>query len=448
MAFTISYVYQAIDRFSPVAGKIGAAFSRVAAKSRKLAQNLKKTSRQLRSLGADLSLKVSAPLAAFAGLALKASANMETLQTSFVSMTGSADKAKEVVADLVDFTAKTPFQLTGVGTAAKQLLSFGVQTGNLLPIMKQLGDVAATVDKPIEEIAAIFGKAKAKGKVMTEELLQLAEKGIPIIDVLADRFGVTKDVIFEAASKSQISFDVLAEAMETMTKKGGFAFKGMENQSKTLAGKFSTLKDNVNLSLAAIGDTLVKTLDIKGLLDGLTIGLQSITIGIQSFAAENPMLTKFLVIMTGIVAILGPLAVGIGLVGLALGVAFAPVTLITLAIAALIAGGVLLVENWDAISDAIGGTIAIIIERVDKVVSAFKSLSLSSIGGAIGALFGFGGGGGEAQIKANPEVVTQRERSTVDINMNVRDQSGAVSGVESKVKGSANFNVGRNMAGA
>jgi tape measure domain-containing protein len=447
MAFTISYVYQAIDRFTPAAKKIGTAFKRVTAKARKLTQNLKKTSRQLRSFGADLSLKVSAPLAAFAGLALRASANMETLQTSFVSMTGSADKAKEVVADLVDFTAKTPFQLEGVGAAAKQLLSFGVETGNLLTIMQQLGDVAATADKPIESIAAIFGKAKAKGKAMTEELLQLAEKGIPIIDVLAKRFGVTKDVIFEAASKSQISFDVLAEAMETMTKKGGFAFKGMENQSKTLAGKFSTLKDNVNLSLAAIGDTLVKTLDIKSLLDGLTIGFQSITIGIQSFGAENPKLAKFLVIMTGVLALLGPLAVGIGVLGLVLGTAFAPVTLAIVGISALIAAGVLLKENWIEIGEVIGGTIDQIISRFNRLVEALRPDFLISAFKAVGAFATAETRGGSA-APVNNSIVTQRDRSSVDINMNIRDQSGAVTGVESKVKGSANFNVGQNMAGA
>jgi tape measure domain-containing protein len=446
MAFTISYVYQAIDRFTPAAKKIGTAFSRVTGKARKLTQNLKKTSRQLRSLGADLSLKVSAPLAAFAVLALRASANIETLQTSFESLLGSTEKAKNVVADLVDFTAKTPFQLEGVGKAAKQLLAFGVAQDQLLPTLKQLGDIAAGANVPLTDIASIFGKAKSKGKLMTEELLQLSERGIPIIDLLAKRFGVTKDVIFEAASKSQISFKFMEDAFGTLTAEGGIFFDQMKKQSGTLAGIFSTLKDNVNLSLAAIGDTLVETLDLKELITGLIIGLQSITVSIQAFAAENPKLTKFLVIMTGILAILGPLAVGIGLVGLALGTAFGPVTLIVVGIAALISAGVLLMDSWKKIGAVIGGIIDKIVERFDRLVSA---VSIGDIGGAfsaIGSLLGFGTGEGPEQIKANPDLITQRERSAIDINMNIRDQSGAVTGVESKVKGSANFNVGRNMA--
>lgn len=492
MAFSISYIYQAIDKYTPIAKKIALVNKKIADATKTMAskltsagnklrgfktrlsqvnQKLKGTLTSLRSVGASLSLRLTAPLGVFAGVALTASAKIETLQTSFESLLGSAEKAKDVVGDLINFTAKTPFQLEGVGKSAKQLLAFGVVQKELLPTLKQLGDIAAGANVPLSDIALIFGKAKSKGKLMTEELLQLSERGIPVIDLLAKRFNVTKNVIFEAASKSQISFGMMEDAFKELTSESGIFFDQMGKQSKTLAGIFSTFRDNVNLALAAVGDTLVETLDIKGLMNTVIIGIQMITTSIRGFAAEHPQLTKFLVVMTGIVAILGPLAAGIAVIALALGAAFAPIALITLGLAAVVAAGWVLADNWAEISDAIGGTIAVLVDQftafVDRVVGTFSAIPkafgqiMDSVMESITVDFG----NIEGRLKGVlPDFITKHlfdekpvtqptvdpsviagGRSRVDINMSLRDREGIIQNTNTRTSGAANFNLGRNM---
>ncbi len=386
MAFNISYVYEIINKASGPLKKIAEAQTTVArgaakaatvarrfgAALEKLRQKASAASSKMRSLGGSLTLKVTAPLGVLAGMALKSSANLETLQTSFESMLGSADKARDTVKQLVDFTARTPFQLEGVGKSAKQLLAFGVASKDLLPTLSVLGDISAGANVPLTEMAAIFGKIKAKGKAYTEELLQMSDRGIPIIDLLAKKFGVTKQAVFDAASKGKISFKIIEDAMRDMTSQGGIFVKQMERQSGTLAGLFSTLKDNIVLALAEVGDVLVENLDLKNLMKDVIGNIQVATRAFAEFTKNNPKLTKFGLIIVGLVSILGPFIAFIGFMVAGFALLAGPVLLAVVAFAALSAGVVaLLVFKDDVIAFFSGITDA----AVTAAVGAFAALS-------------------------------------------------------------------------
>jgi len=60
---------------------------------------------------------------------------LEQTQVAFGTMLGSADKAKKLLTDLSDFAQKTPFELTGLRSTAKQLLAFGVSAEEMIPTL-------------------------------------------------------------------------------------------------------------------------------------------------------------------------------------------------------------------------------------------------------------------------------------------------------------------------
>jgi tape measure domain-containing protein len=329
-----------------------------------------------------MSATVTAPLALVAGFALKASAEMETLQVSFETMLGSAEKAKVLVQGLTKFAASTPFQITDIGKASKQLLAFGVAGDEVLGKLKFLGDISAGANVPLGDMAAIFGKVKAKGKAMTEELLQLSDRGVPIIDVLSKGFGVTGEQIFKMASKGQISFDVMEKALKSMASKGGLFFNQMQRQSGTLGGLFSTLKDNVNIALAKIGDTLVKTFDVKGNIKKFIEMIGRLTQKFQDFVKNNPKLAKIILIIAAVVAGLAPLLVVVGLLTAAVGglgavfaTVFSPVTLIVAAIAGLVALGVFLYKKYKPFRDLILGIFSIIKFAFNGLILLAKTIA-------------------------------------------------------------------------
>lgn len=195
----------------------------------------------------------------------------EQLETAFGTLLGGADKAKAVLSDLRDFAGSTPFEFPGIADSAKKLISFGFEQEQLLPTLTKLGDVAAGLDIPFSDLSDIYGKARVAGRVMSEDLNQLAGRGIPIFDELAKVMGVPAGEIKDLASKGKIGFAELEKAFDGMTGQGGKFAGMMAAQSQTAGGLISTLKDNWNLALGQIGAAVFETFDIKGLI-GQAIG--------------------------------------------------------------------------------------------------------------------------------------------------------------------------------
>jgi tape measure domain-containing protein len=217
-------------------------------------------------------LGAGASIAGMVGIAAK----VEQTTAQFKTLLGSTDAARGMIEDLQKFSASTPFQFDGLADSAKVLLAFGVSGGQVIPTMKTLGDVAAATGNDIGSLANIYGKVKAQGTLMTDSLNQFNERGIPIGARLAEMFGKTEAEIREMASKGQISFGDLQKAMVGMTSQGGMAFNGMAEQSTTLGGLWSTLKDNVTLVMGDIGAAIVEGFDLKGATEGLTQFVQRV----------------------------------------------------------------------------------------------------------------------------------------------------------------------------
>ena len=217
-----------------------------------LQNNIEKNSDSIKKL-AVVSTGV---FAAVTGTVLKSVAvfsRFEQAEVAFESMLGSAEKAKKMIAELAEFSAKTPFQFEDIIQATRTLLAFGVSSSEVNNKLQYLGDIAAGAQVPLAELAQIFGKVQTKGKAMTEEILQMSERGIPVIDALAKEFGVSKEAIFKMAEQGKLTATVVEKALKGMTTEGGIFANQMVKQSETIMGRWSTLKDVTTLSFSALG---------------------------------------------------------------------------------------------------------------------------------------------------------------------------------------------------
>ena len=226
---------------------------------------------------------IATALGAIVGLpALRAFATLESMEVSFESMLGSAEAAAEMIERLTAFSAKTPFQIAGIGRATKSLLAFGVEGDDIIGKLQLLGDIAAGADVPLTDLAQIYGKAMAKGKAQTEELNQMAERGVPILTALVDlaaSYGneISKEDVYKAAERGQITFKAVEEAMQLMTAEGGIFNEQMVRQSGTMKGLTSTVKDNVFLAFAELGEQIEETFNIKQGMRDFIVWLQKLT---------------------------------------------------------------------------------------------------------------------------------------------------------------------------
>jgi tape measure domain-containing protein len=202
-------------------------------------------------------ISVAASAIDFGRGAITAVADFEKVQISLETFLGSADKAKEVFADLEKFSIETPFTPEEVNQAGKALLAFGEPVDNLTTALQRIGDVSAATGKNFNELAVIYGKARVQGVLFAEDINQLTEAGVPIIGEFAKQLGVSESQVKKLGSEGQISFANLEEGFKSLTSEGG-RFAGLtERLSQSTAGRLSTLEGEFEKLKRTVGEGLL-----------------------------------------------------------------------------------------------------------------------------------------------------------------------------------------------
>ena len=107
-------------------------------------RKMKNFGKNTKALGSSMTKSLTMPIAALGAAAVKSAADLEAMETSFISLTGGAKEAAEMMRNLNDFTAKTPFQIDAVAKSARQLIASGTGINEVNDQLQFLGDIAAT----------------------------------------------------------------------------------------------------------------------------------------------------------------------------------------------------------------------------------------------------------------------------------------------------------------
>lgn len=203
---------------------------------------------------------------------VKLAAKFEKTSVAFETMLGGGKDGKkaadQLLKDIQKFASKTPLSFDDLTTGSKRLLAFGTGVQDLIPTMQMLGDASQGNADTLDRLTLAYGKVQSRGKASMEELNQISEAGIPIIQELADNYGVSKEELFEMVSAGKVGFTDLQQVFKDMTGEGG-QFNGMmERMSSTLEGKWSTLKDKITILMTEAGEKALKP--FKELLDVVT----------------------------------------------------------------------------------------------------------------------------------------------------------------------------------
>ncbi len=209
-------------------------------------------------------------------------AELERQTKSLEVLTGSLGNARNIISELQQFGAVTPFTSAELIETAKRLKAFGFETEQVVNVTKRLADVAGATGADLGGIATAFGQIQAKGRLQGEELLQLQERGVGLQDELQKMYGLTADEFRKALEGGRISADAVNLALQNITDTGGKYANGAIAQSDTLAGKFSTLVDQIERVARTIGEVLTPAL--KG---ALSFAIQTVDRINQAFAAAS-----------------------------------------------------------------------------------------------------------------------------------------------------------------
>ena len=183
-------------------------------------------------------------------------AELESQTRSLQTLTGSAEKAGQIIKELQDLGAVTPFTSTELIDAAKRLQAFGVEANKVVETTKRLADVSGATGAELQGLVTAYGQVQAKGRLQGEELLQFQERGVGLQKELQKMYGLSGEELQKALSKGQISAEAVEVAIIRLTNAGGKYANGAIAQSDTLNGKFSTLMDGIEMLAKKIGQIL------------------------------------------------------------------------------------------------------------------------------------------------------------------------------------------------
>lgn len=177
----------------------------------------------------------------------------QQLEISFKTMLGSGEQANELLAQLAQTAASTPFDLQGIASSAKNMLAYGFAADQVNDTIVRLGNVAAGLSQPLGDIVYLYGTLRASGRVTNIDIRQFANRGIPIYEELAKVLGKSVSEINSLVSAGKVGFPEIEQAFANMTNKGGKFYNLMQAQSESLTGQISNLQDNIDMMFNELG---------------------------------------------------------------------------------------------------------------------------------------------------------------------------------------------------
>lgn len=229
------------------------------------------------SIAASIGAAFSVGLVAKTGIGYNAL--MEQSAIAWETIAGDAKKAQDILKTLEQMGAETPFEFEGLDKASKMLYMAGFQGDKLYSTLRNVGDAVAAVggnQETLEGVSMALFQMSAKGKVSAEEMNQMAERGLPVWEIMGKAMGKSTQELMKMSEAGELlAKDALPALIDGLGKRFGGA---MEKQSKTFNGMMSTMKDNLKMLAGEITKPLFESLKkimpgvndmLSGLLDSI-----------------------------------------------------------------------------------------------------------------------------------------------------------------------------------
>lgn len=229
---------------------------------------------------------VSAAMGAGVAAGVKYNATIENYQTSFEVMTGSAEKAAEVVDRLKEIGASTPFELPELADTTQLLMNYGFTADEAIEKMQMLGDISQGSADKMGRIAMAYGQMSSAGKVQLEDVKQMIEAGFNPLQEISESTGESMESLYDRISNGTLAVDEITASMQRATSEGGKYYQSMEKQSQTITGMISTLKDNAQQLLGEVVQPITESFGTQ-LLPAAIDAIDQLTTAFQQNGFEG-----------------------------------------------------------------------------------------------------------------------------------------------------------------
>jgi tape measure domain-containing protein len=242
------------DRLSAGLDKAGRKVDELKTKTTSASAEMERLDRQAESVRSTVS-KIAGAFAVkeLVSNIVKVRGEFQQLEASFNTMLGSEEKADALMQQLIRTAATTPFDLQSVANGARQLLAYGENVENVNDDLIRLGNIAAGLNQPLNDLIYLYGTTMTQGRLYTADYNQFVGRGIPLGRELASVLGVTESKVREMVEAGKVGFPEVQQALQNLTNEGGMFYNLMEEQSKTITGRISNIQDSIGMMMNEIG---------------------------------------------------------------------------------------------------------------------------------------------------------------------------------------------------
>ena len=177
----------------------------------------------------------------------------QKLEIAFKTMIGDTNEANALMSQLIKTAATTPFGVSDISNAARQLLAYGVEADKVNETLIRLGDIAAGLSIPIGDLAYLYGTTMVQGRMYTADLNQFLGRGIPLAGELANVLGVAESQVRGLVEEGKVGFPEVEQAIINLTNEGSKFGGLMAAQSQSITGQISNIEDAIDTMFNEIG---------------------------------------------------------------------------------------------------------------------------------------------------------------------------------------------------
>lgn len=324
---------------------------------------------------------------------VQAAAQMRQYEIAFQTMLKSAEAGTQMLRDLQQFAAETPFDVPGVVSAGQQLMAFGFKAEEIIPMLTNLGDAASGLGlgtEGVSRLAYALGQMQTSGKLNAQDMMQLTSAGISAWDMLAQAAGKTVAEMKDLCSKGAIDSKA---AVQTIIAGMNDQFGGMmAKTSDEVAGLLANIEETAGNTSAAVGKYLTEAFNIKGILKDVSDRLGEFQQKMQTATEQGKSMGDVIkeCVPAPVIAAIGAFAAVLAVVSVAAVAALGAVLGLTasmVAIGAAIGAAIaLIITYWDEIVDAVNIAVQAILDTVVIIGTAVTEAILGVVRWIIGTI--------------------------------------------------------------
>lgn len=200
--------------------------------------------------------------------ALEASANMEVLRQGLDFVLGSSEETDKLINGMRDLGEQSAYDTNELIPLARQWVNMGDDAETAVGKMTKIVDLGSAFGLTSEQIGSAtlaLSQMAAAGKINGQDMLQLTNANIPAWKLLADHMGLSVAELRKMSEAGELGEDAINELWDAIEERTQGATSRMNG---TLMASFSNFEEEIQNSMASIGDIISQAFNLKGILQG------------------------------------------------------------------------------------------------------------------------------------------------------------------------------------